>query len=75
MCECCGQSSLEHLLADELIQSMMHADNVDPSSVRTLVTAVALRRRREGTASLARSAYDGASPQSAGYGLRDRSGP
>lgn len=53
MCECCGQSSLEHLLADELIQSMMHADNVDPSSIRILVTAVALRCRPDAAASSA----------------------
>ncbi len=75
MCECCGQSSLEHLLADELIQSVMHADNVDPSSVRTLVTAVALRRRPKAAASSARPAYAGASPPPARHELRDRSGP
>ena len=36
---------LDDLLADDVIQSMMQADGVDPSLVRTLVLTVARTRK------------------------------
>lgn len=42
------QSSLEDLLADDMIRSMMQADGVSPTSIRTLFFEV--ERTRPGTA-------------------------
>ena len=41
-----AEPGLDDLLADDVIQSMMQADGVDPSLVRTLLLTVA--RTREG---------------------------
>ncbi len=42
----CAGSSLDELLADDLIQTMMDADKVTPASVRSLFRALA---RKDGT--------------------------
>ena len=42
---CDAGPGLDDLLADDVIQSMMQADGVDPSLVRTLVLTVARTRK------------------------------
>ena len=44
-----GGPDLDDLLADDVVQSMMQADGVDPSLVRTLVLTVARTRKPAGT--------------------------
>ena len=43
-CSCRGRPSLEDLLGDDLIGTIMRADDVEPSEIRRLFKVIANRR-------------------------------
>lgn len=50
-----ARSDLEDLLSDELIQSMMKADKVDPASIRLLFSTLACQNEPETASAITRA--------------------